>query len=68
MKQTIIFLFFISCSFILNAQEIISPNGKIKVVLNLPDKNAVHNLFFKVLYKIENKFVEVLPDSKLVLS
>jgi hypothetical protein len=65
MKYTISFLFFILSTFILNAQEIISPDGKVKVVLNLPEKNAVHHLFYKVLYKIENKFTEVLPDSKL---
>jgi hypothetical protein len=65
MKQTIIFSFFILSSFIINAQEIISPNGKIKIVLNLPGKNASHDCFFKVLYKIENRFVEVLYDSKL---
>jgi hypothetical protein len=65
MKQTIIFLFFTLSSFFINAQEIISPNGKIKIVLNLPDKNASQNLFFKILYKVENRFVEVLPDSKL---
>ena len=64
MRQTISFLFFI-LSLSINAQEIISPNGKIKVVLNLPDQNAGHYLFFKVLYKTENKFTEVLPDSKL---
>ncbi|MDD4970344.1 MAG: glycoside hydrolase family 97 catalytic domain-containing protein [Paludibacter sp.] len=68
MKQTLIFLSFILSSFILNAQEIISPNGKIKVILNLPDKNASHECFFKALYKVENKFVEVLPDSKLGIS
>ncbi|MCD0465274.1 glycoside hydrolase family 97 protein [Flavobacterium sp. ENC] len=66
MKRSITFLFFILSSLIINAQEIISPNGKIKVILNLSDKNAVVNtLSFKALYKIENKFVEVLPDSKL---
>ncbi|MDR7209860.1 glycoside hydrolase family 97 catalytic domain-containing protein [Flavobacterium piscis] len=65
MKHTICFLVFILSSFIANAQEIISPDGKIKVVLNLLEKNAAHHLFFKVLYKIENKFTEVLPDSKL---
>lgn len=65
MKQILIFLSFILSSFVINAQEIISPNGKIKVVLNLPDKNASHECFFKALYKVENKFVEVLPNSKL---
>nr|WP_199080278.1 glycoside hydrolase family 97 protein [Pedobacter sp. ASV19] len=49
----------------IQAQEIISPNGKVKVVLNLSEKNAVRSLFFKAFYKLENKFVEVLPDSKL---
>ena len=65
MKHTISFLVIILSSFIINSQEIISPNGKIKVILNLPDKNAARNLSFKALYKIENKFTEVLPDSKL---
>lgn len=65
MKKTIILILFSLSSFIIDAQEIISPNGKIKVVLNLPDKNSSHNLFFKALYKIENRFIEVLPDSKL---
>lgn len=65
MKPAFFFLFFILSSFIINAQEIISPNGKVKVVLNLPDKNSSHKIFFKALYKIENKFVEVMPDSKL---
>ncbi|MDD5150791.1 MAG: glycoside hydrolase family 97 protein [Flavobacterium sp.] len=65
MKQTLIFLSFILSSFVINAQELISPNGKIKVVLNLPSKNASHGCFFKALYKVENQFVEVLPDSKL---
>jgi len=64
-KQILIFLSFILSSFNVNAQEITSPNGKIKIVLNLPDKNSSHNLFFKAFYKVENKFVEVLPDSKL---
>lgn len=65
MKQTAFFLLFILSTFIINAQEIISPNGKIKVVLNLSERNAERHLFFKVLYKIENKFTEVMPDSKL---
>lgn len=64
LKHSIFFLFAILCLSI-NAQEIISPNGKIKVVLNLPNKNTSHECFFKVLYKVEKKFVEVLPDSKL---
>jgi hypothetical protein len=55
MKRTITFLFFILSSLIINAQEIISSNGKIKVIFNLPDKNGAHNLSFKVLYKIDSK-------------
>lgn len=58
-------LLFAILSLSINAQEIISPDGKIKVVLNLSEKNTAHPLFYKVLYKVENKFVEVLPDSKL---
>ncbi|PJJ07801.1 glycosyl hydrolase family 97 [Flavobacterium sp. 1] len=58
-------LLFVILSLSINAQEIISPNGKVKVVLNLSEKNTVNNLLYKVLYKVENKFTEVLPDSKL---
>ncbi|MEP7094728.1 MAG: glycoside hydrolase family 97 N-terminal domain-containing protein, partial [Flavobacterium sp.] len=58
-------ILFVILSLSINAQEIISPNKKVKVVLNFSEKNAVHHLYYKVLYKIENKFVEVLPDSKL---
>ena len=65
LKQPLFFLFFILSSFIINAQEVISPNGNIKIVLNLPKNNASHECFFKTLYKVENRFVEVLPDSKL---
>ena len=65
MKQTIIFIFFLLSSFVVDAQEIISPNGKIKVVLNLPAGNSSHECSFKILYKIESSFVEVLGESKL---
>jgi hypothetical protein len=65
MRQTTIFLFFVLSPFVIKAQEIISPNGKIKVVLDLPFKNSSHACFFKALYKVENRFVEVLPNAKL---
>lgn len=65
MKYSIAALFVILSSISINAQEIVSPNGKVKVVLNLPEKNAAHNLSYKALYKIGSKFVEVLPYSKL---
>ncbi|WP_228520597.1 glycoside hydrolase family 97 protein [Flavobacterium sp. CSZ] len=68
MKHSIPILFVILSSLCINAQEIISPNGKIKVVLNFSEKNTERDLFFKALYKIDNKFIEVLPDSKLGIS
>lgn len=68
MKQAFVFIYFLVSSFSINAQEIISPNGKIKVVLNSPNKNPSHECFFTILYKTGNSFVEVLTDSKLGVS
>ncbi|MDD5184974.1 MAG: glycoside hydrolase family 97 protein [Paludibacter sp.] len=64
-------LLFITTLFTLNAQEILSPNKNIKVVLQ--SKKTFGNLssgqiFFKILYKNGSKYVEVLPDSPLGLS
>ncbi|HEX3024493.1 MAG TPA: glycoside hydrolase family 97 N-terminal domain-containing protein, partial [Chitinophagaceae bacterium] len=46
------------------AQEIISPNGKIKVVVSLPNKNS-QEIYFTTLYKIDGKFAEVMHASPL---
>jgi hypothetical protein len=51
----------------LRAQELISPNGKIKVVVGLPDKNA-GKINFTTFYKTNKDFIEVLPDSPLGIS
>ncbi|MFA6581816.1 MAG: glycoside hydrolase family 97 N-terminal domain-containing protein, partial [Paludibacter sp.] len=67
----LLILLFITTLFTLNAQEILSPNKNIKVVLQ--SKKTFGNLssgqlFFKILYKNGSKYVEVLPDSPLGLS
>lgn len=55
---------------VLNAQEIFSPNKKIKVVLDskkVLDDKALGQVYFKIFYKNENevKYTEVLPNSPL---
>lgn len=48
----------------LHSQELISPNGKIKVVVRVPDKNS-DQIHFSTFYKIDKDFIEVLPASLL---
>ncbi len=55
---------------LIHAQEIISPNNKIKVVVTnrqMKEKKSVQ-VFFKVMYKEGSKYIEVLPDSPLGIS
>jgi len=47
----------------INAQEILSPNKNIKVILDTKKESG--QAYFKVLYKENNKYVEVLPNSPL---
>lgn len=64
MKKIIVCAVFFLPVLGLAAQEIISPNGKIKVVLSLP-KKKFGQVFFTSLFKINNRFTEVLQTSKL---
>jgi hypothetical protein len=52
----------------LNAQEIISPDNNIKVILSMKktsDNQSFGQVNFKVLYKRNSEYVEVLPNSPL---
>lgn len=64
-------LLFISTFFIVNAQEIVSPNKNIKVIViskSASDKSNAGQVFFKILYKKGSKYIEVLPESNLGIS
>ncbi|MRX40216.1 glycoside hydrolase family 97 protein [Flavobacterium sp. LC2016-23] len=59
---------FISISFTINAQEIVSPNKKIKLIINskkASDQNSFAQVSFKIMYKNKSEYVEVIPDSPL---
>lgn len=59
--------FFFFCSFSINAQEILSPNKKVKIIvktLQKSDKN-IDQIQFSIQYKKDKKFIEVLPFSPL---
>lgn len=64
MKKIIVCAVFFLPTIGLAAQEIISPNGKVKVVVDFP-KNDFGQVFFTSFYKIDNGFTEVLHASKL---
>lgn len=67
---TIIF-FFVLNIFVINAQEIVSPSKNIKVVLeNKKKSNEIISgqIFFKVMYKKDSEYIEVLPNSRLGIS
>jgi len=60
-----------SISFISNAQEIVSPNKNIKVIVlskRTADCSTSGPLCFKVLFKKGSKYIEVLPQSQLGIS
>lgn len=69
MKHIYLFiLIFISASFEINAQEVLSPNKKIKVELlsKKTSDNALFNrVYFRILYKNNSDYIEVLPFSPL---
>jgi len=71
--KKIVIPFFLLISFAAYAQEIISPNKNIKVILEM--KKTLNGLskkfgqvYFKVLYKKGPGYVEVLPNSRLGVS
>jgi len=67
---TIIF-FFVLNIFVINAQEIVSPNKNIKVVLvtkKALNEKTFGQIFFRVMYKKDSDYIEVLPNSPLGIS
>ena len=64
MKHILVYVTIFLIKVDLHAQELFSPNGKIKVVVSLPGKNA-QQIQFTTLCKMDNSFVEVLPASLL---
>jgi len=55
----------------IHAQEIVSPNRKIKVILSsqkTASENESGQIFFSVFYKKGPEYVEVLPNSQLGIS
>ncbi len=72
MKQfcILIIVFVLNC-IAANAEDIISPNKHIKVELTNINSSVDNNycqLYFKILYKEDSEFVEVLPNSPLGIS
>ena len=64
------YLFFVFALIVFNAievhaQEIVSPNKIIKVVVS---ENAAGSIQFKIMYKKDSGYVEVLPNSPLGIS
>ena len=65
------FLVLFSTLFTINAQEILSPNKNIKVLLaskKTTEKSSSGQVFFKILYKKGSDYIEVLPNSPLGIS
>ncbi|RVT79880.1 glycoside hydrolase family 97 protein [Flavobacterium sufflavum] len=58
----------ISTAFTINAQEIVSPNKKIKVIIaskKTSDNNSFGKVYFKILYKNKAEYIEVVPNSPM---
>src|SRR5205085_12199753 len=71
MKPVLFFLFCFSISLVINAQEIVSPNKHIKVVISAQKSSAngtVYPVYFKVLYKKGSAYTEVMKNSPLGIS
>jgi Glycoside hydrolase 97/Glycosyl-hydrolase 97 N-terminal/Glycosyl-hydrolase 97 C-terminal, oligomerisation len=64
----LLILLFISTSFAINAQEVLSPNKNIKVELfskKRSNKMSFNKVCFRVLYKMNSEYIEALPNSVL---
>lgn len=64
----LLILLYLSTSFAVNAQEVLSPNKNIKVILaskKTMDKSSFGQVYFKILFKNGSEYVEVLPNSPL---
>ena len=70
MKQIFFFIFSFSISVAGNAQEIVSPNKSIKVVINAQKVSANEHAYpmYKVLYKKGSEYIEVIKNSPLGIS
>jgi len=55
----------------IHAQEIVSPDKNIKVILitkRISDDKTSGQIFFRIMYKKDSEYVEVLPNSSLGIS
>ena len=68
MKSVFFFLFSFSISLAGNAQEIVSPNMQIKVVISAQKASVNKLVYFTVLYKKGSEYIEVMPKSPLGIS
>ena len=72
MKPLFTILFFLVLNIIvLNAQEIVSPNKNIRVIVapkKTADNSTAGQLCFRVLFKKGSSYIEVLPESQLGIS
>jgi hypothetical protein len=71
MKPVFSFLFCFSIALVCNAQEIVSPNKNIKVVISAQkasDHKAAYPVSFNVLYKKGSEYIEVMTKSPLGIS
>ncbi|REG91635.1 glycoside hydrolase family 97 protein [Flavobacterium aquicola] len=64
-KLHFLFLFYFIFSFCVKAQELLSPNKKIKIAVTILEKSNNNQLQFKILYSKDKRFIEVLPLSSL---
>lgn len=68
MKYICLLFFLVSSTFEINAQEILSPNKKIKVIITSKKGSTDHSfgeVYFKVLYKSNLEYTELLPNSPM---
>lgn len=59
---------FISTAFTINAQEMVSPNKKIKLIITskkVSGENSFGQVGFKIMYQNKSGYVEVIPNSAL---
>ncbi|GGF05687.1 glycoside hydrolase family 97 protein [Flavobacterium limi] len=59
------------CAFTINAQEVLSPNKKIKVIISskkTSDDSSYGQIYFRILYKNKLGYIEVMPNSPLGIS
>src|SRR5215212_698605 len=71
MKPFFFFVFSFSIALAGNAQEIVSPNKNIKVVISAQkasDNKSAYPVHFKVLYRKGLEYIEVITNSPLGIS